>query len=84
MFLPGQQRRERYLGGSERFGYRATKGGLLKPVLEEKKAIRSMVRLRRNGKSFRAIATAMKKKGFVLSHVAVKNVVAREAAKKAR
>ena len=74
-----QKRRGRYLGGAVPFGYRVAKDGkTLEPVAEEQAAIKRMGRLRRQGKSLRAISQDMKKRGHGVSHEGVKRVLERK------
>jgi putative DNA-invertase from lambdoid prophage Rac len=70
-----QKARKRYLGGAVPFGWQI---GPDKELIEEQTqqhAIRSMVRMRKRGKSLRAIATAMEAEGFKLSHFGVQKIV---------
>jgi DNA invertase Pin-like site-specific DNA recombinase len=71
-----QKARGRYLGGIMPFGYRRGERGELEPHKAEQAAIREMVALRARGKALRAIAAAMKAKGFKISHEGVKGVLA--------
>ena len=77
-----QKRRGRYLGGKVPFGYRAISNGeggkRLVPVAEEQLAIKRIRRLHREGKSLRAIAQDMRKRGHSLSHEGVKRVLKRK------
>ena len=80
-----QKSRGRYLGGAVPFGYRKVakkEGGKqikqLEPVPEEQAAIKRMQRLRREGKSLRAISQDMKKRGHDVSHEVVKRVLERK------
>ncbi len=77
-----QKRRGRYLGGKVPFGYRAISNGeggkRLVPVAEEQIAIKRIRRLHREGKSLRAIAQDMRKRGHSLSHEGVKRVLQRK------
>jgi hypothetical protein len=56
--------------------YRRGEHGQLAPHEGEQEAIRQMVALRAKGKALRAIAEAMKAKGFKISHEGVKGVLA--------
>jgi putative DNA-invertase from lambdoid prophage Rac len=69
-----QRDRGRYLGGTTPFGYRLGEGGELIDDPDRQRAIKRMRRLRRSGKSLRAIADLMAKQGFKISHVAVKKL----------
>ena len=74
-----QKRRGRYLGGAVPFGYKVAKDGeTLEPVPEEQAAIRRMGRLRREGKSFRAISQDMEKRGHTISYQGVKRILERK------
>ncbi len=60
------------------FGYRVAKDGkTLESVPEEQAAIKRMRRLRRQGKSLRAISADMKDRGHNVSHEGVKRVLGR-------
>ena len=73
-----QKRRGRYLGGALPFGYRvAADGETLQEVPEEQAAIVRMKRLRRQGKSLRAISADMKGRGHAVSHEGVKRCLTR-------
>ncbi len=73
-----QKSRGRYLGGAVPFGYRVAKHGkTLEPVPEDQAAIKRMSRLRRQGKSLRAISEDMKARGHNVSHEGVKRVLGR-------
>jgi putative DNA-invertase from lambdoid prophage Rac len=67
----------RFLGGSIPFGYRRAgeDDEFLMPHEPEQKAIREMRRLRAKGEALRAIAAAMKAKGFAISHEGVARVL---------
>lgn len=84
-----QRRRGRYLGGYRPFGYRIEKseddirGGQLVPDEGEQGAIAEMRALRAEGRSLRAIAAALKERGFSISHEGVAEVLKREAIKDA-
>ena len=70
-----QRARGRYLGGSVPFGWRLGDDGALIPDAAEQAAIGRMMELRREGRSLRAIADAIKAEGFALSHVGVGKVM---------
>ncbi len=72
-----QKARGRYLGGSRPFGYRIADNGTLVEDETEQRAVVKIRTLRAGGLSLRAIADALAEDGFSLSHVAVKNVLAR-------
>lgn len=78
-----QRKRGRHLGGSRPFGYRVEKdkgdirGGRLVPDEREQAAIERMRALRGEGKSLRAIASAMQEEGFSISHEGVAEVLRR-------
>lgn len=72
-----QKVRNRYLGGTLPFGWGLKEGGELFEIPEQQEAIRTMVRMHKDGKSLRAIADAMRLQGFVLSHMAVKSALRR-------
>jgi putative DNA-invertase from lambdoid prophage Rac len=69
-----QRDRGRYLGGTTPFGYRLAEGGELIEDPDQQEAIKRIRRLRRSGKSLRAVADLMAKQGFKISHVAVKKL----------
>lgn len=71
-----QRTRGRYLGGSRPFGWRLGDDGALIPDTAEQSAIGRMMEMRREGRSLRAIADAIKAEGFALSHVGVGKVIA--------
>ena len=71
-----QRIRGRFLGGTAPFGWRVGDAGELVEVPEQQKAIRTMVRMRKAGKSLRAIADAMRAQGPAISHVTVAEVIA--------
>jgi putative DNA-invertase from lambdoid prophage Rac len=66
-----QRKRGRYLGGSTPFGYRLGEAGELVEDPDQQRAIARMRKLRRSGKSLRAIAEDLQGRGFSISHVAV-------------
>jgi putative DNA-invertase from lambdoid prophage Rac len=70
-----QRARGRYLGGIMPFGYRRGEHGELAQHEAEQAAIREMLALRAQGKALRAIAKAMRDKGFRISHEGVKGVL---------
>jgi putative DNA-invertase from lambdoid prophage Rac len=72
-----QKTRGRFLGGSRPFGWQITADGSLEPLESEHKALLAMRRMQKEGKSLRAIATAMQERGFAISHQGVKQVLAR-------
>jgi putative DNA-invertase from lambdoid prophage Rac len=75
-----QKARGRYLGGIVPFGFRRGESGELVPHEGEQEAIRDMAALRAEGRPLRAIAEAVRAKGFRISHEGVKGVLrAREA-----
>ena len=67
----------RFLGGAMPFGYRRAgeDNAFLVAHEAEQKAIREMRRLKAKGEPLRAIAAAMKAKGFAISHVGVANAL---------
>jgi putative DNA-invertase from lambdoid prophage Rac len=69
-----QRQRGRFLGGSTPFGYRLGEAGELIEEPDQQAAIKRMRRLRRSGKSLRAIAADMQERGFAVSHVSVKKL----------
>ena len=71
-----QRGRGRFLGGSAPFGWRVGDAGELVEVPEQQKAIRAMVKLRKAGKSLRAIAETMRGQGHSISHVTVAEIIA--------
>ena len=70
-----QKARGRYLGGIVPFGYRRGESGELVPHEGEQEAIRDMAALRAEGRPLRAIAEAVRAKGFRISHEGVKGVL---------
>lgn len=70
-----QRQRGRYLGGKIPFGFRIGDGGELVAHEDEQEAIQEMIVLQAQGKALRAIAAAMKDKGFNISHEGVANVL---------
>ena len=71
-----QKARRRYLGGKRPFGYRVTDEGELVPDTGEQAAIRRMVKLRKAGRSLRAIVEAVEAKGYKLTAPTVAKVLA--------
>jgi putative DNA-invertase from lambdoid prophage Rac len=67
----------RYLGGKVPFGYRVGEGNVLLPIEEEQNAIRAMLGMRANDVSLRLISDEMKKRGFDVSHNAVREITDR-------
>jgi putative DNA-invertase from lambdoid prophage Rac len=70
-----QRKRGRYLGGIVPFGYRRGESGELVAHEAEQEAIREMAALRAQGRPLRAIAEAVRSKGFRISHEGVKGVL---------
>jgi putative DNA-invertase from lambdoid prophage Rac len=72
-----QKARGRYLGGTVPFGFRRAgeDGELLVPHEAEQEAIRDIERLKAEGEPLRAISSAMKAKGFAISHEGVARVL---------
>ena len=72
-----QKARGRFLGGTVPFGFRRAgeDGELLVPHQAEQEAISDIKRLKAEGKALRAIASAMKAKGFAISHEGVARVL---------
>jgi len=71
-----QRRRRRYLGGIVPFGWKVGADGELIEVHEQQAAIRRCLEMRAEGRSLRAIASALKKKeGISLSHEGVKRIL---------
>ena len=76
-----QKARGRYLGGTVPFGYRAVsngKGKRLEPIEKQQEAIKRIRRLSREGKSLRAIAEDMQKRGHDLSYGGVRRILGRK------
>jgi putative DNA-invertase from lambdoid prophage Rac len=64
-----------YLGGAIPFGWQV---GPNKELIEDRSqqmAIKQMIRMRKRGKSLRAIAAEMEAKGFKLSHFGVQKII---------
>ena len=70
-----QKARGRYLGGTPPFGYVVGETGVLAPKEAEQAAINKMKRMRKRGKSLRAIAAQITRDGHKVSHVAVKRLL---------
>ena len=71
-----QREQRKFLGGSRPFGYTLSPDGELREQPKEQKAIRLMVKLKKQGKSLRAIAEAVNKTARVnVSHMLVKRVL---------
>jgi putative DNA-invertase from lambdoid prophage Rac len=70
-----QKARGRYLGGKVPFGFRRGETGELVLYEAEQEAIREMAALRAHGKPLRAIAQAMRTKGYNISHEGVAGVL---------
>jgi DNA invertase Pin-like site-specific DNA recombinase len=71
-----QRKRGRYLGGTVPFGWYLNDGGGLIENPKEQALIRRMLKMREGGASLRAIADAIRRAGFNLSHVGVRKVIA--------
>lgn len=71
-----QRERGRFLGGRKPFGFRVGSDGELVEDVAEQKAIQKARRLRKQGKSLRAIAETLKKDGHRISHEGVARLVA--------
>jgi putative DNA-invertase from lambdoid prophage Rac len=72
-----QRQRGRYLGGRIPFGYRVDENGALIEAEDQQAAIRDMLSMRSKGASLRSIAEAMKGRGLMVSHNAVREITAR-------
>jgi putative DNA-invertase from lambdoid prophage Rac len=70
-----QKARGRYLGGKVPFGFRLGESGELVSHEAEQEAIREIVALRAQGKPLRAIADAVRAKGYQISHEGVAGVL---------
>jgi putative DNA-invertase from lambdoid prophage Rac len=79
-----QRSRRRYLGGTAPFGWKVGEAGELIEDPAQQKAIRGMVKMRAAGKSLRAIADAVNKMGFDISHAGVKKLLQRDPSGKPR
>jgi Site-specific recombinases, DNA invertase Pin homologs len=75
-----QRIRGRFLGGNRPFGWQVGADGALEPLEEERKALRSMRRMQKAGKSLRTIAAEMQARGIAISHQGVKKALARDPA----
>jgi putative DNA-invertase from lambdoid prophage Rac len=72
-----QKTRGRYLGGVRPFGFEIGEAGELVEVPAEQAAIRTMVKLHRQGLALRPIAEEVERRhGTRLSHMAVKRILA--------
>jgi putative DNA-invertase from lambdoid prophage Rac len=69
-----QRARGRYLGGKVPFGFRVGESGELVPHEAEQEAIREIAVQREQGKTLRAIADALRAKGYRISHEGVAGV----------
>jgi DNA invertase Pin-like site-specific DNA recombinase len=72
-----QKARGRYLGGRVPFGYSVSEEGALVEAEGQQAAIQEMKGMRAAGHSLRTIASAIKERGFTVSHNAVKEITAR-------
>jgi putative DNA-invertase from lambdoid prophage Rac len=72
-----QRQRGRYLGGRIPFGFRVDDDGALIEAADQQAAIRDMLSMRSKGASLRSIAEAMKRRGLIVSHNAVREITAR-------
>jgi putative DNA-invertase from lambdoid prophage Rac len=70
-----QKARGRYLGGKVPFGFRLGDNSELVPHEAEQETIREIVALRAQGRPLRAIADAVRAKGFNISHEGVAGVL---------
>ena len=70
-----QKMRNRYLGGTLPFGWRATGDGELVADLDQQRAIEQIRKLKAQGLSLRAVADYMVAAGVQISHVGVKNAL---------
>lgn len=75
-----QKSRGRFLGGLRPFGQEIDADGSLRPHKAEQEALRRMRRLRKAGKSLRAIAADMQARGHSISHQGIKKLLARDLA----
>lgn len=71
-----QRQRGRFLGGRKPFGYAISTEGELVEDVAEQKAIQKARRMRKQGKSLRAIAEALGKDGHRISHEGVARIIA--------
>ena len=67
--------RGRYLGSKIPFGFRRGESGSLTTHEGEQEAIREMIALRAQGRPLRAIADAVRAKGYRISHEGVAGVL---------
>lgn len=70
-----QNNQGRYLGGKLPFGHAVAPDGALTLTPEGAEARAEILRLREQGLSLRAIADALREKGWTVSHMAVRSVV---------
>jgi putative DNA-invertase from lambdoid prophage Rac len=70
-----QRQRGRFLGGIPPFGWRVGERGELIEIPEQQAVIRRMQRMRAQGKTFRAIAEAVRAPGISISIMGVKKVL---------
>jgi putative DNA-invertase from lambdoid prophage Rac len=76
--VKGDQRaRGRYLGGTVPFGWAIGADGELVEVPAQQAAVRRMIALRGDGRSYRSIAETLRGDGFALSHEAVRKILDR-------
>lgn len=73
-----QKARNRYLGGKVPFGYRVGESGALVEHETEQKAVTLIRTMKAEGKSLRKIAEAVQGTGVSISHVGVKEILARD------
>ena len=73
-----QKARKRYLGGKVPFGYRVGDSGALVEHETEQKAVALIRAMKAEGKSLRKIAEAVQGTGVSISHVGVKEILARD------
>ena len=74
-----QRQRGRFLGGRNPFGYSVSPDGTLSEHPSEQRAIQKARRMRKQGKSLRTIAEALRADGHAISHEGVARVLALEA-----
>lgn len=70
-----QRQRGRFLGGRRPFGYAVGEDGALHEDPAEQAAIRKAKRLRKSGKSLRAIAETLRADGHTISHEGVARLI---------
>jgi DNA invertase Pin-like site-specific DNA recombinase len=70
-----QKERGRFLGGRRPFGFTVGADGNLEKNAEEQEAIRKAKRMRKAGKSLRAIAETLRSDGHKISHEGVARIV---------